>query len=60
MREKRVFLVGIFGNFIVSCLACMSYETLYETDIFYYLRQTYKINVQNTKNENTIINGIDA
>ena len=31
------------------------YETLYETDIFYYLRQTYKINVQNTKNENNII-----
>ena len=29
-------------------------KTLYETDIFYYLRQTYKINVQNTKNENTI------
>ena len=31
------------------------YETLYETDIFYYLRQTYKINLQKTKHENNIL-----
>ena len=52
--EKRVFLVGIFGIFIVSCLACMLWNTVYETDIFYYLRQTYKINVQNTKKTKTL------